>query len=165
VRAVIEQFAERSRTFANLVEPEMILIESQSRSKEEAIKEVVDQLYVLGRTEQPRLVEDAIWQRESVYSTGFGHGFAIPHCKTNAVAANSLVLLKLDQPVTWGSLDGQPVSVLLLLTLRESEQGNGHLKIFSQLARRMMHDDFREQLTKEKNPEALCALLNESLSG
>jgi len=150
---------------APLVEPELVLIESESITKEEAIKEVVDQLYVLGRTEQPRAVEEAIWQRESVYSTGFGHGFAIPHCKTNAVAANSLVLLKLRRPVPWGSLDGQPVSVLLLLTIRESDQVNGHMKIFSRLARRVMHEDFRAQLEQEQQPEKLCALLNESLSG
>jgi phosphoenolpyruvate-protein phosphotransferase len=150
---------------APLVEPDMVIIESSSASKEEAIKEVVDRLYALGRTTQPRVVEEALWQREAVYSTGFGHGFAIPHCKTNAVAANSLVLLKLRQPVAWGSLDGQPVSVLLLLTMRESEQSNGHMKIFSRLARRVMHEEFREQLVREGAPEKLCALLNESLDG
>jgi len=149
---------------APLVDPEMILIESESTSKEEAIKEVVDQLYVLGRTEEPRAVEDAIWQRETVYSTGFGHGFAIPHCKTNAVAANSLVLLKLRRPVPWGSLDGQPVGLLLLLTIRESEQTNGHMKIFSRLARRVMHEEFRAQLVQEQEPEKLCSLLNQCLA-
>jgi mannitol/fructose-specific phosphotransferase system IIA component (Ntr-type) len=48
-------------------------------------------------------------------------------------------------------------------TIRESEHTNGHMKIFSRLARRMMHEDFRERLVKEQNPAALCALLNESL--
>jgi fructose-specific PTS system IIA-like component len=162
VRHLIDDYS--ARRPAPLVEPEMILVESQSVSKEEAIKEVVDQLYVLGRTEHPRAVEDAVWQRESVYSTGFGHGFAIPHCKTNAVAANSLVLLKLRHPVAWGSLDGQPVRVLLLLTVRESDQVNGHMKVFSRLARRVMHEQFREQLLTVQQPEQLCALLNESLS-
>jgi mannitol/fructose-specific phosphotransferase system IIA component (Ntr-type) len=53
--------------------------------------------------------------REAVYSTGFGYGFAIPHCKTRAVTANSVAMLKLRNPVPWGSLDGQPVRVILLL--------------------------------------------------
>ena len=163
VRGLLDNFAARRPT--PLVDPEMILIESESATKEEAIKEVVDCLYALGRTDQPRAVEDAIWQRETVYSTGFGHGFAIPHCKTNAVAANSLALLKLRRPVPWGSLDGQPVSVLLLLTIRESDHVNGHMKIFSRLARRVMHEEFRERLVKEQNSAALCALLNESVDG
>lgn len=163
VHRLIEEFVAQRPT--PLIEPELILIESESATKAEAIKEVVDQLYTLGRTDQPRVVEDAIWQREAVYSTGFGHGFAIPHCKTNAIAANSLVLLKLRQPVTWGSLDGQPVCVVMLLVVRETDQVNGHMKIFSRLARRVMHEDFREQLVREKNPATLCALLEEHLSG
>jgi PTS system fructose-specific IIA component len=73
------------------------------------------------------------------------------------------MFLKLRQPVQWGSLDDQPVSVLLLLTVRESDQGNGHMKIFSRLARKVMHEDFREQLARETCPKALCTFLNESL--
>ena len=139
----------------------MILIESDSATKEEALKELVDQLYILGRTEQPRAVEDALWQRESVYSTGFGYGFAIPHCKSNAVTANSLVLLKLREPVAWGSLDDQPVRVVLLLTVREASATDQHLKLFSHLARRVMHEGFRAQLLNEHEPGRLCALLND----
>jgi len=150
---------------APLVTEDMIVVHSESTTKAEAIKEVVDRLYVLGRTEQPHAVEDAIWRRESVYSTGFGHGFAVPHCKTNAVIANSLVLLKLRHPVAWDSLDGQPVKVMLLLVIRESDHANGHMKIFSRIARRVMHEEFRESLVKEHNPEQLCALLNGSLNG
>lgn len=162
VHRLIEEFVVQRPT--SLVEPEMIIIESTSSTKKEAIKEVVDRLYALGRTEQPHAVEEAIWQREAVYSTGFGHGFAIPHCKTNAVTANSLVLLKLREPVPWESLDGQPVRMLILLVVRESDRANGHMKIFSRLARRVMHEEFREKLAQEKNPEALCALLNENLT-
>ncbi len=62
-------------------------------------------------------------------------------------------------------MDGQPVSILLLLTMRESEQTNGHMKIFSRLARRLMHEEFREHLKQENNPEKLCRMLDESLRG
>jgi fructose-specific PTS system IIA-like component len=161
VRRLLEQSAGQRPAF--LVESDLVITGSHSASKEEAIKEVVDRLYTLGRTNQPRVVEAALWQREATYSTGFGHGFAIPHCKTNAVAANSLVLLKLQQPVPWGALDGEPVSVMLLLTMRESEQTNGHMKIFSKLARRLMHEEFREQLRTENDPEKLCQMLRETL--
>jgi len=158
-----------SRRLLPLVDSDLILVESAGSSKEEVIKKMVDQLYVTRRTDQPNLVEHAIWQRESVYSTGFGHGFAIPHCKTSAVSADSLVMLKLRQPVAWGSLDGEPVSVLLLLVVRdalpaaENGNANGHMKIFSRLARCIMHQEFRDQLLNEHCPNQLQALLNGSL--
>lgn len=152
-----------SQRAAPLIEPELVIVESESATKEEVIKEAVDQLYVLGRTTQPRAVEEALWQRESVYSTGFGQGFAIPHAKTNAVMTNSLLLLKLRSPVNWGSLDGEPVRTILLLTMRESDTANGHLNVFSKLARKIMHEEFRARLNQEQDPAVLCALLKDSL--
>lgn len=161
VRRLIEGcIAERA---APLSEPELIIVQSDSATKEEVIKEAVDRLYVLGRTTQPRAVEEALWQRESIYSTGFGHGFAIPHAKTNAVVTSSLLLLKLQTPVSWGSLDGEPVRTILLLTMRESDANNGHLNIFSKLARKVMHDEFRARLNQEPDSAELCAMLTEDL--
>jgi fructose-specific PTS system IIA-like component len=123
----------------------------------------VDRLYVVGRTENSRAVEEAVWQREEAYSTGFGHGFAIPHCKTGAVQANSLVMVKLNQPVTWGSIDGEPVSVVILLAMREDNRTNDHMKVFAELARRIMHEHFRARLRMETDPQELYALLCEVL--
>ncbi|MGC3960725.1 MAG: phosphoenolpyruvate--protein phosphotransferase [Verrucomicrobiota bacterium] len=157
VRRLLDEFA--ARRPAPLVDPELVIIESTSTTKEEVIKEAVDRLYVLGRTQQPRALEQALWQRESVYSTGFGHGFAIPHCKTSTVTANSLVLMRLRTPVAWGSLDGEPVQTVLLLTIRESDQANGHMNVFSKLARKVMHEDFREHLSRAPDPAVACALL------
>jgi phosphoenolpyruvate-protein phosphotransferase len=158
VHRLLDEYS--ARRPAPLVSPELVIIESSSVSKEEVIKEAVDRLYVLGRTTQPRALEEALWQREAVYSTGFGHGFAIPHCKTNAVTANSLVLLRLRTPVPWGSLDGQPVRTVLLLAIRECEQAaNGHMNVFSKLARKVMHEDFREHLAGAHNPGVVCTVL------
>ncbi len=148
-----------------LLSPDLMVFDADCTSREEAIKAIVDQLYISGRTDHPREVEAAVWQREQVYSTAFGHGFAIPHCKSDAVKANSLVILRLRQPVAWESLDGKPVSVLLLLAIRQSDEATAHLKILAALARQVMHEEFRERVEREQNPDALCAFLRESVGG
>lgn len=148
-----------------LVSPDLLVFDADCATREEAIKTIVDQLYVTGRTEHPREVEAAVWQREQVYSTAFGHGFAIPHCKSDAVKANSLVILRLRRPVAWESLDGKPVSVLILLAIRESDQATAHLKILATLARQVMHEEFRERVAREPNPDTLCRILLEHLGG
>src|SRR5690606_37647559 len=114
----------------------------------------VDLLYVHGRTEQPRILEEAIWEREANYSTGFGHGFAIPHCKNAAIQANSLVLLKLRQPVAWNSSDDKPVSVVILLVIRDFDGATEHMKIISTLARQIMHEDFLASIEQANNAAA-----------
>ncbi len=92
-----------------LTEPELVRVRADCRTKEEAIKAAADLLYGSGRTDRPRDVEEAVWRREADYSTGVGHGFAIPHCKTDAVDANSMAVVKLQHGVEWGSLGGDPV--------------------------------------------------------
>lgn len=146
-----------------LIEPELILIEDGATTKEEAIKLVTDRLYVLGRTDDSRGLEQAVLQREQSYSTGFGHGFAIPHCKTDAVRFNSLVLVKLKTPVDWNALDGKPVGVVILLALRENDKATKHMQVLAKLARRLMDEGFRVRLESETDPNALYKLLKENL--
>ena len=162
VSARLDEFA--SRHSPPLIEPELIIVDSDAATKEEAIKQAADQLFVLGRTENSGAVEEAVWQREAVYSTGFGHGFAIPHCKSNAVRFDSLVLLKPRTPIAWNSLDGRPVGVIIMLAIRETNAPLAHMKVFARLARRVMDASFRLQLEQETKPATLCKVLQESLN-
>jgi fructose-specific PTS system IIA-like component len=161
VSGLLERFG--AQRIAPLLEPELVMTNVEAATKEEAIKQMIDRLYVLGRTGEPLTVEQSVWQREATYSTGFGFGFAIPHCKTDAVRANSLVLLKLRAPVAWGSLDGQPVRVVLLLAIRETDGAAEHMKVLARLARKLMHEEFRARLEREDDPAALCAFLHETI--
>ena len=160
VSARLDEFA--SRHNPPLLEPELVIVDSDAATKEEAIKQAADQLFVLGRTENSRAVEEAVWQREATYSTGFGHGFAIPHCKSNDVRFNSMVVLKPRTPVAWDSLDGQPVRVMIMLAIREAGGAAAHMKVLARLARRVMDTHFRSQLEQETDPARLCGILRES---
>ena len=162
VAELLDDFSVRHS--APLLGEELIVVNADAATKEEAIKRAVDLLYIHGRTEQPRVLEEAIWEREANYSTGFGHGFAIPHCKNAAIQANSLVLLKLRQPVPWNSSDDKPVSVVILLVIREFDGAAEHMKIISTLARQIMHEDFRASLEQASDAAALCALLKNRLN-
>ena len=156
--ALLEQFS--AQTKVPLLETDLIMVECDATTKEEAIKQGVDRLFVMGRTDDSAAVEEAIWRREATYSTGFGHGFAIPHCQTDAVRFNSLVLLKLNSPVAWNSLDGQPVRVVILLAIRAAaEAGSTHMQVLAKLARKIIDDDFRAELERENEPARLGAIL------
>jgi fructose-specific PTS system IIA-like component len=146
-----------------LLDQELVLFDIEGECKEDAIGEIVDAFFVSGRTDNPQQVEEAIWAREEVYSTGMGHGFAIPHCKTDSVSSSSIGILKLKRPIEWGSLDGEPVRMVILMAMRESDPGNAHLQVLSRLARKLMHEEFREKLLQSKDARALVAQLTEDL--
>ncbi len=147
----------------SLLSDALVLLGSSSQTKEEVIQEMIDALYVSHRTDDRRLLEEALWARESVYSTGLGYGFATPHCKTDAVTADSICVLRLHQPINWDSVDGEQVRMVVLLSLRDSKAANTHMQVFSSLARKLMNEDFRHQLLKLETPHQTTTYLAEEL--
>jgi fructose-specific PTS system IIA-like component len=146
-----------------LVEPDLVVFGSDSASKAEAIHDLVGVLHAAGRAGSPHELEEAVWAREEQYSTGLGHGFAIPHCKSDAIAVSSIAVARLAQSVDWGSLDGEPVHCVILLAMRASAEGDLHMKVFAQLARKLMHEDFRSRILAAADREGLLGCLTEEL--
>jgi fructose-specific PTS system IIA-like component len=155
---------EPDATSRGLLDRELVLLDCDSDSKEGAIRELVDAFYVDGRTDDADALEEAVWARESIYSTGLGHGFAIPHCKTDAVNTGSVGVLKLRKPLDWGAVDGKPVQVVILLAARESDGNSAHLQVFSKLARSLMDQEFREHLLQAENKDAVLSRLTEEFN-
>ncbi len=147
----------------SLLSDELVLLGSTSRTKEEVIQEMVDALYVTNRTDDRQLLEEALWAREAMGSTGLGDGFAIPHCKTSAVTANSICVLRLKEPIVWDTDHPERVSMVVLLALRDSEGADTHMQVFSSLARKLINDEFRQYLLKVETAEQVTTYLAEQL--
>jgi len=146
-----------------LVAPELVMLDVAAETKAEVIKLAVDRLYVTGRTNAARTLEQAVWAREKGHPTAFGNAFAIPHSKTDAVEANTVMLLKLRKPVAWVGTDGELVSTVILLAMRESDGANNHLRVLATLARNLMQEEFRQGLNRQLAEAELCALLSEAI--
>nr|WP_238157790.1 PTS sugar transporter subunit IIA [Lacticaseibacillus chiayiensis] len=85
--------------------------------------------------------------REDESSTGFGNGVAIPHAKVNGLTEPFVGVVTFNQPVAWDSLDGQPVSIAIVLVMPDQNGADKlHLKMLSKLARKLMDDDFIKAL-------------------
>lgn len=146
-----------------LLDSDLVIIDSDSQSKEEAIRELIDSLHIAGRTENPDRLEEVVWAREAAYSTGLGHGFAIPHCRSDAITANSIAILKLKNAIDWGSLDEKPVSTVILLAVRESDTNNTHMQVLARLARKLMYEGFRGELRELNQAPNILKYLSEEL--
>lgn len=162
----LEELLERAQpswSAQPLLSKELVLLGSESQNKEEAMQEIVDAFYIAGRTGDRQRLEDALWSREAVYSTGLGYGFAAPHCKTEAVTADSIGVLKLKQAIDWGSVDSEPVNMIILIAMREPQLANRHMQVFSKLARKLMNEDFRGHLLAVENAHDMATYLAQQL--
>jgi fructose-specific PTS system IIA-like component len=146
-----------------LVAEELVELGCAARGKGEVLRACAGLAYAAGRTDDLDALEDALWAREETYSTGLGHGFAIPHCKSDAVAAPTLAVLRLAAPVDWGSTDDAAVDTAVMLALPASAGAQAHLRIFAQLARRLMHAEFRDALRTAADARTVVAYLTAQL--
>ncbi|VDZ77662.1 phosphoenolpyruvate-protein phosphotransferase [Salmonella bongori] len=70
-------------------------------------------------------------------TTAVGFGVAIPHTKSQWIRHSSISIARLTQPVDWQSEMGD-VELVIMLTLG-AEEGINHVKVFSQLARKLVN--------------------------
>ncbi|KGD72030.1 PTS fructose transporter subunit IIA [Tatumella morbirosei] len=146
---------------APLISTQCIELNSDWQSKEEVIKGMTDNLLLAGRCRYPRKLEADLWAREAVFSTGLGFSFAIPHSKSEHIEQSTISVAKLAEPVAWGDEQAQ---FIIMLTLNKHEAGDQHMRIFSRLARRIMHQDFRDHLNHAESAVAIAALLEQELA-
>jgi mannitol/fructose-specific phosphotransferase system IIA component (Ntr-type) len=108
-------------------------------SAESAIKFLVDQLVRSGRLamEHAAPVCTKLLRRESLGSTAFGRGVAMPHCMSYEVNQPLGIVGESEAPIPWaGSLDGRPVHLACLLLTPGTDRGAG-IRALETLARRL----------------------------
>lgn len=102
-------------SLANYLTPDRVMILS-GRTKQE----VLDELIALSCKCFPRLGRDslakAIAHRESLLSTGIGHGLAVPHARMDGVAELMVVVgIARDGVDGYESMDDGPIHVVFLI--------------------------------------------------
>src|SRR5262249_10381233 len=71
----------------------------------------------------PDTIMTGLSKREELGSTGVGDGLAIPHARFDQIDKPFGMLLRLQQPIEFESLDGKPVDIVFLLLIPESAKG------------------------------------------
>ncbi len=117
--------------------------ENQSTRKEDVIKEVIEQMapnLELGLSSAE--VVECVLERESQSTTGFGKNLAIPHSQIEGLQRAVVIITRYANPVNWDSMDGEDVIQSFMILVPKNDGDNSHLKILSQLARKMMNEEF-----------------------
>lgn len=100
----------------------------------------------------------ALLAREKLGSTAIGEGIAIPHCRINECSEAAGCLVTLQEPIDYGSADGNGVDVIFVLLVPE-EATEAHLKLLATLARSFSSAEMRDCVRQTQDPEALKHLL------
>jgi nitrogen PTS system EIIA component len=125
--------------------------------KKQALQELAAKAaHICGQSEKQ--IFETLMQREKLGSTGVGNGVAIPHGKLPKLSKLFGLFARLERPVDFESLDGQPVSLIFLLLAPEGA-GADHLKALARVARVLRDPDTARKLRESRDAEAIYAVL------
>jgi PTS system nitrogen regulatory IIA component len=139
--------------------PDAVAHSLRVNSKKAALHELAGQAArLLGRDE--REIFETLLQRERLGSTGIGDGIGIPHGKLPKLDRLFGLVARLEKPIDFGALDGQPVDVLFLLLAPEGA-GADHLKALARIARVLRSSGVMERIRSARDAAALYAIVTE----
>jgi PTS system nitrogen regulatory IIA component len=140
--------------------PEAVVPALRANSKKLALQELSAHAAKLTGLDE-RAIFEVLLQRERLGSTGIGEGLAIPHGKLPDVTKLFGLIARLEKPINFEALDGQPVDILFLLLAPEGA-GADHLKALARAARVLREPGILERIRATRDPAALYALMTEA---
>ena len=143
----------------DFLDPRAVLPALRVNGKKQALHELSAQAARLTGLEE-RAIYETLLQRERLGSTGV-EGVAIPHGKLAKLGRLFGLLARLDRPIDFESLDGQPVDVLFLLLAPEGA-GADHLKALARVARVLREPSLIARIRAARDPDALYAIVSQA---
>ncbi len=144
-------------TLSDLVAPNAIIPALKVNGKKQALQELALRAAEL-TGENDRTILDVLIQREKLGSTAVGNGVAIPHGKLPQLKRLFGLFARLERPIDFGALDGQPVDLCFLL-LAPEWAGADHLKALARIARLLRDPEIARMLRESRDADALYAVL------
>lgn len=149
-------------TLADLIAPESVIPALKAKNKKQVLEELAARAAKLEKL-QARDLFEALLQRERLGSTGIGRGIAIPHCRLAAVPRLACLFARLETPIPFDAIDGEPVDLVFLL-LAPEDAGADHLKALARVSRLMREPKTILQLRAAKDQMSLHAVLTQPLA-
>jgi len=97
---------------------------------------------------------DELNKRESLGSTGFGRGIAIPHCRLKGVPEFVVGLISVPTSVDFKALDDQKIKLIVFI-IGPPEESSKYLKLLSAISRALLTPEAAKEILAEQTPEAM----------
>ena len=142
----------------SVLRPEHIIVRD-SGSKAEVLHELIALLCASPLVRSPKELEEGIFHREQLMSTGIGMEIGIPHVRLNSVKDTILgAALSRGGIADYEALDSRPVKLVFMIVARQDQHAQ-HLKLLAQISSRLKDEVARQALTAAADAEDFYRLL------
>lgn len=146
---------------SEVLKKEHIVTKLNAKTKEEALAALTDVLCATGNIADREAFLKDVLDREAISTTGIGNGIAIPHGKSENVAETTVAVGRLTEPVEWKSVDDNPVEFIVLLAVNEKDKTGLHVKILSEMARKLASEENCKKLLNAKDADEIVSIFSE----
>ncbi|MGH3516636.1 MAG: PTS sugar transporter subunit IIA [Haloechinothrix sp.] len=147
----------------DLITVDLVDLDLPGTDRYEATASLVARLVKQGRVTDAEGFLADVRAREEQMPTGIEGGIGIPHARSEHVTEPTLAFGRSAQGVDFGAADGH--AHLVFLIAAPAGGGSEHMTILASLARRLVHQSFRESLHAAPTAEAVVALVEKEVLG
>ena len=145
-----------------IIQKESIIFDINSDNKNEAIYVLIKKLKELEKITDIESFYQDILYREKIASTAIGYKIGLPHGRTKNVLQPAICFGKLTKEIIWNEETNEAVEIIILIAVPQDYVDDLYIQILSKLARKLMHEEFRNKLLNS-NQDELYLLLNEGI--
>ncbi|MGY4643364.1 PTS sugar transporter subunit IIA [Cellulomonas sp. URHB0016] len=140
-----------------LITPDLVAVDVVAADRDAATRQLIDLLAAAGRVTDAEGFHADVRAREAQMATGMPGGIGLPHARSAHVTAPSLAVGKVPAGVDFGAPDG-PATLVFLIAAPDSGDA-AHLQILAALARRLVHESFRQSLKDATEPATVAEII------
>ncbi len=134
-----------------------VVILDNAASKKQLLKIMSDKLAV-GSGIDNLTMFDIILERESLGSTAFGGGVALPHGRVPGLHKLKGIFARLSDGIDFEAADGQPVDLVFMLVSPENS-GADHLSALAQISKVIKNEEICAKIRTANNANEIYRLL------
>jgi fructose-specific phosphotransferase system IIA component len=144
---------------AQIIQQSCVKVPLEAKDKTSAITELIDLLEAEKLLQNKDDALQSVLAREQTRTTGIGSGVAIPHGKSKSVKELVMAAGIARQPIDFNSVDGKPVSIIMLL-VSPVDQTGPHIQALAKISKMMLDESFRTKLQNASSSAEVCEMLS-----
>jgi len=141
------------------IQEEAVCLFSEGVSKHDALTQLVESVCSTGAVSDASAFSKAVFERESVMSTGIGSGVAIPHVRIDEVRLPAVGVGVSRDGIGYDTLDNEPVYIVVLFAMPSGSQKQ-YLSLLAQVMLAMKRPDFTDELRACTTRKEVVDILN-----
>ncbi|WP_034274655.1 PTS sugar transporter subunit IIA [Haloechinothrix halophila] len=146
---------------SDLITADLVDLDLTGEDRHQATAALATRLAKHGRVTDVEGFLTDVRAREEQMPTGIEGGIGIPHARSAHVTEPSLAFGRCAGGVDFGAADG-PADLVFLIA---APNGDEHMTILASLARRLVHDSFKNALRTAPDADAVVTLIEKEVLG